>query len=112
MTEKLFAKEDGKYRVYLAEVDGQVLAGAVFIDMETTSEYWASFYTDESKPYHLGIAMMDRWFADSLAKGIKYCDLDHMWDKGEPMNRIGYTRFKESIADYGVYWRDTWVRFF
>ncbi len=68
MTEKLFHNTDTDYRVYLVSVGGEVLAGAVFIDEGVTSEYWASFYHDDSRPYHLGIAIMDAWFLDSYEK--------------------------------------------
>lgn len=65
LTRKLFLQTDTAYRVYIAYVDGTPLAGVVFIDEGVTSEYWASFYHIDSRPYHLGIAIMDRWFLDS-----------------------------------------------
>ncbi|MDD2694280.1 MAG: GNAT family N-acetyltransferase [Candidatus Gracilibacteria bacterium] len=112
MTEKLFQENIENYRVYIISVNGHPLAGAVFIDEGVTSEYWASFYHDDSRPYHLGIAMMDAWFLDSYEKGIKYCDLDHMRDRGQSFSYAGYTKFKESIADYDVYFHDMWVKIF
>ena len=54
--------------MYVIEVEGRILAGALFIDMGTTSEYWVSSYHRDGYPYHLGIAMMDRWFLDSYKK--------------------------------------------
>ncbi len=68
MTERLFAKTQSSYRIYIVYVNNSPLAGAIFIDEGVTSEYWASFYHEESKPYHLGIAIMDRWFLDSYKK--------------------------------------------
>jgi hypothetical protein len=50
------------------EVEGRPLAGALFIDMGTTSEYYVSFYHRDGYPYHLGIAMMDVWLLDSYEK--------------------------------------------
>ncbi len=112
MTDKLFSGSESTYRIYIAYVDDIPLAGAVFIDEGVTSEYWASFYTRESHPYHLGIAIMDRWFLDSYAKWVKYCDLDHMRDKYQSLGYTGYTKFKESIADHDVYFHDMWIKIF
>lgn len=112
MTKRLFGNSTSKYRVYIAYVDNIPLAWAVFIDESTTSEYWASFYTKESYPYHLWIAIMDRWFLDSYRQWIKYCDLDHMRDKGQSLGYSGYTKFKEWIADYDVYFHDMWIKIF
>lgn len=112
LTKKLFENTDTDYRIYTIEVEGKILAWAIFIDMGTTSEYWVSFYHREGYPYHLGIAMMDVWFLDSLRKWIKYCDLDHMRDSWQSFWYSGYTKFKASVADYDVFFRDMWVKIF
>ncbi len=112
MTAKLFQSTQSDYRVYIVYVDDRPLAGAVFIDEWTTSEYWASFYHEDSRPYHLGIAIMDQWFLDSYKNWIQYCDLDHMRDRGQSLWYAWYTKFKESIADYDVYFHDMWIRIF
>lgn len=99
-------------RIYIAYVDGRPLAWAIFIDESITSEYFTSFYHVDSHPYHLGIALMDRWFLDSYELWIQYCDLDHMQDSGQSGSYAGYTQFKSSIADYDVYFHDMWIKFF
>jgi hypothetical protein len=109
---KKFAIGNEGTRIYMAYIDNQPLAGAIFIDEWVTSEYFTSFYSRESHPYHLGVAIMDTWFADSYKMGIKYCDLDHMRDKGQSFGFAGYTKFKESIVDYDVYFHDMWIKFF
>ena len=55
-------------RIYVAYIDNKLLAAAIFIDEGVTSEYFTSFYAKESHTYHLGIALMDRWFYDSYKK--------------------------------------------
>ncbi|MBC7503987.1 GNAT family N-acetyltransferase [Candidatus Gracilibacteria bacterium] len=112
MTRKLLENRESGYRIYTASVDKRVLAGAIFIDERVSSEYWVSFYHKDSHPYHLGIALIDRWFLDSYSKGIKYCDLDHMRDIGQSTSYSGYTQFKSSIADHDVYFHDMWIRIF
>lgn len=99
-------------RVYLASIDDTPLAGAIFIDEGVTSEYFTSFYTQESHPFHLGVALMDRWFLDSYENWIQYCDLDHMRDSWQSFWYAWYTKFKASIADYDVYFHDMWVKIF
>ena len=112
ITRKLLGSQESGYRIYTASVWWRVLAGAIFIDEGVTSEYWVSFYHAESHPYHLGIAMMDRWMLDSYQKWIQYCDLDHMRDSGQSRSYAGYTQFKSSIADYDVYFHDMWIKIF
>lgn len=68
LTKKLFENTKTDYRIYIIKVDGRPLAGAIFIDMGTTSEYWASCYHRDGYAYHLGIAMMDIWLLDSYEK--------------------------------------------
>ena len=65
MTNKLFSGTESQFRIFIAYVDDVPLAGALFIDEGVTSEYWASFYHQDSRQYHLGIAIMDAWFLDS-----------------------------------------------
>ena len=110
--EKKFALWNEGTRLYLAYVDNIPLAWAIFIDEGVTSEYFTSFYASESHPYHLWIAIMDKWFQDSYTSWIKYCDLDHMRDAWQAQSYAGYTKFKESIADYDVRFHDMWIKFF
>lgn len=112
MTKKLFSWVTGGFRVFIIYVDDVPLAGAVFIDEGVTSEYWASFYHEDARQYHLGVAMMDIWYLDSYELWIQYCDLDHMRDSGQSSGYAGYTEFKSSIADHDVYFHDMWVRIF
>jgi hypothetical protein len=112
MTKKLFTESESSYRIYIAYVDDIPLAGALFIDDWVTSEYWASFYHQDSHPYHLGIALMDQWYLDSYENWIQYCDLDHMQDVGQSSGYAGYTQFKSSIADHDVYFHDMWIKIF
>jgi hypothetical protein len=112
--EKCFNNKEivNNLRIYIAKVNWNILAWAIFIDEWVTSEYFTSFYKESWKPYHLWIAIMDIWFSESYKKWIKYCDLDHMRDEKDSELCKWYTKFKESIADYDVYFHDTWVKIF
>ncbi len=97
-------------RIYTASVDGIILAGAVFLDDHPTSTYLIAFQDNAGKPYHLGLAIIDRWFSESQRLGYKYLDLDHMRDSLDPLSYAGYTRFKSEIADYEVSFRGLWMK--
>lgn len=112
MTKKLFLETKTSYQVIITYVENKPLAWAVFINQWITSEYFASFYHEDSKPYHLWIAIMDAWFSISYKKWMKYLDLDHMQDKNQLSWYAWYTKFKESIADFDVYFHDMWVKIF
>ena len=99
-------------RIYFGYIWDTLVAWALFIDMGTTSEYFISFYPLESRAYQFGIGFLDRWMSDSYALGIKYCDLDHMWEHGYPSSQKWYTEFKSGIAEYDVYFHDVWVKVF
>lgn len=99
-------------RIYFWYIWEKIVSGALFIDMGTTSEYFLSFYPIESRWHQFGIGLLDRWMQDSLDMGIKYCDLDHMWNIWCPNSQKWYTEFKSNIAEYDVYFEDVWVKFF
>lgn len=66
--QKKFAIGNDNMRIYIAYIDDIPLAGAICIDEGVTSEYFTSFYSRASRPYHLGIALMDQWYLDSYQK--------------------------------------------
>ena len=104
------APED--FRIFLAYIDGVPQAGAIFLDDHPTSTYLIAFQNPDAKKYHLGLAIIDRWFLDSQKWGYKYMDFDHMKDILDPISYAGYTRFKSEIADYDVkFWR-FWMKIF
>jgi hypothetical protein len=99
-------------RLVFAYLDDIPLAGAIFLDEAPTSVYFVAFQDERAKPYHLGLALIDWWFADSLAKWYKYLDFDHMWSPGDPESYKGYTQFKSELADYEVEFDEVWWRWF
>jgi Acetyltransferase (GNAT) domain len=99
-------------RIYLGYLGEELVAGMICIDEGVTSEYYVSFYEPASRPYHFGIALMDRWYHDSRILGMRYCDLDHMRDIGQSLGYRGYTVFKSGIADHDAYCHDLYIRFF
>jgi hypothetical protein len=80
MTQKLFTNTKNTVRIYFGKIRGEIVAGAIFLDCGTTSEYFASFFRETARPYQFGVGMMDRGFSESRARGIRYCDFDHMRD--------------------------------
>lgn len=101
-----------KLRIVLALINDTPLAGAVFLDEAPTSVYLVAFQDQAAKPHHLGLALIDWWFADSLKEGYQYLDFDHMWSPGDPESYKGYTQFKSELADYEVEFDEVWYRWF
>lgn len=97
-------------RIYTASVDGLILAGAIFLDDVPTSTYLIAFQDDRGKPYHLGLAIIDRWFLDSQKLGYRYLDFDHMRSIFDPFSYEGYTKFKSELAEYELSFWDIWVK--
>ena len=98
------------FRLFLAYANGRPLAGAVFLDDSPTSTYLMAFQRSEGKPYHLGLALVDRWFEDSLAQGFRFLDFDHLRDVFNSRSYAGYTKFKSELAGYELKFRDVWVK--
>jgi Acetyltransferase (GNAT) domain len=98
-------------RYYLASADNKVLAGATCLDYGPTSLYLVAFLHPAGKQYHLGAAIIDRWFSDSRTLGLKYLDFDHMQDIGNPEGYAGYTAFKREFADFDMYFPSVWWRY-
>lgn len=99
-------------RIYSASIDGEILAGAVFLDDMPTSTYLIAFQHDSAKSHHLGLALIDRWYAESQKLGYRYLDLDHMQDTLDPSAYAWYTRFKSELADYELRFPYMWMRLF
>ncbi len=94
--------------MYLAKSGNEVLAGAVYLDFSPTSVYLIAFLEPRGKSYHLGTAIIDRWFRDSLEQGFTYLDFDHMRDIGDPSSYQGYTDFKSEFAEYEIAHENVW----
>jgi hypothetical protein len=43
--------------------------------------------------------LIDRWYAESLDKWLKYIDYDHLRDKFMTSDQQGYTDFKLNFID-------------
>ncbi len=99
-------------RIYTASIDGDILAGAIFLDDAPTSTYLIAFQDDRAKSHHLWLALLDRWFSESENLGYRYLDLDHMGDDFDPRSYEGYTKFKSEIADYELSFRKVWMKIF
>lgn len=103
---------DGNVRIFLASIRGEVLAGAVFLDDFPTSTYLIAFQDAKARKSHLGLALVDAWFQDSLSKGFEFLDFDHMKDPLDSASYAGYTEFKSGIADYDMSFDSVWLKWF
>lgn len=97
-------------RIFLAFVGNRPLAGAIFLDDQSTSTYLVAFQDPAGKPYHLWLAIVDRWCEQSFEKGFKYLDFDHMQNTCDSDSYAGYTRFKAHLTEFELQFREVWAK--
>ena len=73
--------------------------------------HMSAFTGKNAKPYQAGTGLIDRWFADSLEKGLTYINFDHLRDSSMTSDQQGYTDFKLNFMDSECYFRDSYFRF-
>lgn len=107
----LYEKNPESFRIYLAYIDWIPCAWAIFIDDFPTSTYLIAFQNIEWKKYHLWLAIIDKWFSESLLLWFKYLDFDHMKSFLDPQSYNWYTKFKSSFADFEINFKTMWIWF-
>ncbi len=88
---------------------------AVFnIPEANQSEHVISFINREGKDAPIGIGLMDQWFKDSIAAGLRYLDMGVFWAPGDPDSWHGFSRFKSQFNITYIFFprpRIRWVGF-
>ncbi len=94
-----FAPE--KVRQWLVYRDGKPVAGLACLDyLGNHSAHFVAFTGRESYDIQWGTGLIDAWFADSLAKWIKYITFDQLRNPHGPKDQKWYTEFKENFIEY------------
>jgi hypothetical protein len=96
----------------VARVNGEVAAGLAVLDYcGNSSVHLVAFTGPAAKPVQAGTGLIDRWFADSWARGIRYANFDHLRDKSMTADQQGYTDFKNNFMDYAITYPDSYFKF-
>lgn len=96
---KMAAIDPTSIRSYVAYQGDTPLCGLAVHDYLRSSVHLVAFTRAEAKHTQAGTGLMDRWFADSFARGIRFHDVDHLKDSWTQWEQRGYTDFKKSFID-------------
>ncbi len=108
---KISALAPDAVRSWGAEYGGKVVAGLAALDYAGSSTaHLVAFTCPEAKEIQAGTALVDRWFSDSLARGLRYVDFDHLHGPGMTPDQKGYSRFKENFIGTFAEYRDSYFR--
>lgn len=108
---KLTELDAASVRSWGVEWNGKIVAGLAVHDYAgNSSAHLVAFTSREARPLQAGTGLIDRWFSDSLARGIKYINFDHLRDAGMTRDQQGYTDFKNNFIEYAVKYRHSYFR--
>jgi hypothetical protein len=75
------------------------------------SVHLVAFTSKEAGPLQAGTGLIDQWFLDSVERGIKYINFDHLRDSSMEKAQQGYTDFKLNFIENECYFKDSYFRF-
>lgn len=104
--------DPGSIRNYVAYMGDRPIAGLAVHDYHPDSTvHLVAFTSREAKSSQAGTGLIDRWFADSVERGMKYVSMDHLRDSSMTRDQQGYTDFKLNFIDYEVKFPESYFRF-
>ncbi len=97
---KLRSHEERVRIVGASRDGGPIEAGFVCVDVPETMEslHLMSFMCSSARTTSVAIGLMDHWFHSSLALGFRYLDFGLFWQKGDPRDWKGFSRFKAQLG--------------
>lgn len=97
---------------YVARHDGKIVAGLAVLNYAgNSSAHLVAFTGPDAKAIQAGTGLIDRWFADSYANGVKYVNFDHLRDSSMTHDQQGYTDFKKNFMEYSLSYPDSYFKF-
>lgn len=80
--------------------NGTIVAGTgvLFSDSFRSSVRECPFMLREARNIFAGEALIDRWFYESLKRGMKYLFFTSFWHEGEPRSWKGFSEFKSHFG--------------
>jgi hypothetical protein len=91
----------GLTRILGASRDGRPIeAGFVCVDVPETAEstHLMSFIVPTARDTSAAVGLMDAWFRASRERGFRWADLGLFWQKGDPRDWKGFSRFKAQFG--------------
>lgn len=91
-----------------------LIAGLAVLDIPEIcgSIHVTGFILDAARHSPANVGLITHWFETSQSRGIRFCDFDGFYTKGEPTSWKGFSRFKSQfgtrfIAYQPAFWRLT-----
>lgn len=97
---------------YVVKHEGEIVAGLAVLNYAGNSSVHLVAFTDPSaKAIQAGTGLIDRWFSDSYANGVRYVNFDHLRDSSMTHDQQGYTDFKKNFMEYSLSYPDAYFKF-
>lgn len=99
-------------RSYVCYRGNTPISGLAVHDYTSNSTvHLVAFTSKEANSFQAGTGLIDRWFSDSVDRGISYINFDHLRDSSMEKAQQGYTDFKLNFIENECYFRDSYFRF-
>lgn len=84
----------------ISRATGEIVAGLATLDVPEikTSIHVTGFILPSARHSPAGVGLVNQWFRDSQSRGIRFCDFDGFYAKGEPIEWKGFSRFKSQFG--------------
>ncbi len=103
---------EGRVRIMGATRRGGVEAGFVCVDVPETGEslHLMSFICASARSSPVAVGLMEYWCRSSFAQGIRFLDFGLFWQKGDPRDWKGFSRFKSQFGVHFVKYPTPFMR--
>ena len=91
---------------------GNPVAGLAVHDYAGVSVHLVAFTGKKAYPLQGGTGLIDIWFSDSYAKGIRYITFDQLKNRNGPSDQKGYTDFKLNFIEHRMSFPKAYFRVF
>ncbi len=91
---------------------GAVIAGIAALDVPEihASIHVTGFILPSTRRIPSGVGLIHHWFCESQSRGIRFCDFDGFFVKGEPAAWKGFSTFKSQFGTRFVAYPDPYWR--
>lgn len=98
---KITGIDPSAIRQWLVYLNDEPIAGLAVLDyLDNHSVHLVAFTDKRAYDIQGWTGLIDAWFRDSKAKGMKYLTFDQLRNPHGPSDQKGYTEFKENFTEY------------
>lgn len=92
---------------------GALVAGLTTLDIPEIQQsmHVTSFLLDEARKTPSGVALIEAWFSEGQARGVRFFEFDGFWAPGDPVSWKGYSQFKAQFNIHFIVYPKPLMRF-